>query len=230
MPCLSMNASIMGLLISLLFRGLWVNKEQYTSTGIHIDENLTWKKHIDTITAKISKNIGIMNRLKNVLPCSILLTLYNSFILPYLNYAILTWGSPTPKCNKLLNLQKRAVRVISKADYCEHSGPLFDNLKLLKFVDLYYLNLGKFMFKYMNNLLPACFNSSFTLTSNIHSFYTRSTARKNLYVNFCRTTLSKNGVIQRGTLFWNSLDNSFKSFRTLSTFTKKLKTRSLNEY
>ena len=40
-----------------------------------------------------------------------------------------------------------------------------------------------------------------------------------------RTLLSKNGVVQRGPLclFWNSLDDSFKSLRTLSTFTKKLK-------
>ena len=198
--------------------------------GIYIDENLTWKKHIDIITAKISKNIGVMNRLKYFLPSSILLTLYNSFVLPYLNYSILTWGSPTPKCNRLLTLQKRAVRVISKTGFCEHSGPLFANLNLLKFTDLYHLNLGKFMYKYMNGALPACFNPCFTLTSNIHSYNTRSAARKNLYVNYSRTSLFKNSAVQRGTLYWNSLDDSFKSSPTLSSFARKLKKSFLIAY
>lgn len=42
------------------------NLEQVKGTkflGIHIDENLTWKKHIGTIAVKISRNIGIMSRL-----------------------------------------------------------------------------------------------------------------------------------------------------------------------
>ena len=198
--------------------------------GIYIDENLSWKKHIDIITTKISKNIGVMNRLKYFLPRSILLTLYNSFVLPYLNYSILTWGSPTPKCNRLLTLQKRAVRVISKTGFCEHSGPLFANLNLLKFTDLYHLNLGKFMYKYINGALPACFNPCFTLTSNIHSYNTRSAARKNLYVNYSRTSLFKNSAVQRGTLYWNSLDDSSKLSPTLSSFARKLKKSFLIAY
>ena len=201
-----------------------------TFLGVHIDENLTWKKHIDHIIAKISKNIGIMNRLKYFLPSNILLTLYNSFVLPYLNYSILAWGSPTPKCNRLLTLQKRAVRIIFKTGFCEHTGPLFANLKLLKFADLYYFNLGLFMYKYMSRLLPACFNSFFTLTSNVHSYTTRSTTRKHLYVNYTRTSLSKSGVVERGTLFWNSLDDSFRSLPSLSMFAKKLKAHFITGY
>ena len=93
--------------------------------GVTIDENLTWKYHIDELATKISKNIGIINRLKYYLPSRILLTLYNSLVLPYLNYSILTWGSFSSKCNKLLILQKRAIRVISNAGYRDHSAPLF---------------------------------------------------------------------------------------------------------
>ena len=191
---------------------------------------MTLHKIVIQKTGKISKNIGIMNRLKYFLPSNILLTLYNSFVLPYLNYSILTWGSPTPKCKRLLTLQKRAVRVIFKTDFREHTGPLFANLKLLKFTDLYYLNLGLFMYKYMNRVLPACFNSFFTLTSNVHSYNTRSTARKNLYVNYTRTTLSKSGVVQRGTRYWNSLDDSLKSSPSISMFAKKLKTYLITAY
>ncbi len=66
---------------------------------------------------KISKAIGSMNRLKSSLPQTILQTLYNSFVLPYLNYAILSWGLTSAQCNRVLLLQKRAVRIITKNSY-----------------------------------------------------------------------------------------------------------------
>ena len=72
--------------------------------GVTIDENLTWKYHIDELATKISMNIGINNRLKYYLPNRILLTLYNSLVLPYLNYSILTWCNFSSKGNKLLIL------------------------------------------------------------------------------------------------------------------------------
>ena len=53
------------------------------------------KNHIDHISMKISKVIGIMYRLKDIYPktFNILLTSYNSLIVPHLNYCILTWGT-----------------------------------------------------------------------------------------------------------------------------------------
>ena len=99
---------------SLCLRGTVLNQVKSTKfLGVHIDENLTWSKHIDVLCTKISKNIRVLNRLKFFLPKRILLTLYNTLVLSYLNYAILTWGTSTSQCNKLLLLQKEAVRIIS---------------------------------------------------------------------------------------------------------------------
>ena len=67
------------------------------------------------------------------------------------------WVGSITQYNKLFLLKKRAVRIISKAGYLDHTTPLFTNLNLLKLTNTYYLNLGKFMFKQMNNLLPLCF-------------------------------------------------------------------------
>ena len=52
--------------------------------GLTIDENLTWKYHIDNIT-KISCNTDVMNKLKQFVPERILYSLYCSLILPYIN-------------------------------------------------------------------------------------------------------------------------------------------------
>ena len=97
------------------------------------------------VLSKISKNVGIMNRLMFCMSGNMLLTLYNSFVLPYLNYSIITCGGgSTAYCNRLIIIQKRAVRIISNVGHRDHAPPLFANLKLLKFNDLYHLNLGTF--------------------------------------------------------------------------------------
>ena len=54
--------------------------------GVLIDENLTWKYHIDCISKTLSRNIGIMNKLKQCIPDRILYTLYCTFTLPQLWY------------------------------------------------------------------------------------------------------------------------------------------------
>ena len=36
--------------------------------GVLIDECLTWKNHIDCISKTISRNIGVMNKLKHYIP------------------------------------------------------------------------------------------------------------------------------------------------------------------
>ena len=222
---------IVGLALTLILNNSRLSQVKVTKfLGVIIDENLTWKNHIDELATKISKNIGIMNRLKHYLPSKILLTLYNSFVSPYLNYSILTWGNSPTKCNKLLILQKRAVRIISNADYRDHSAPLFAKFNILQCNDLYFLNLGKFMYKSMHNLLPSCFNSCFTLASNMHVYSTRSSARGNLFVQFNRTSMSKNSVIYQGTLYWNSLADSLKSLPSLSVFAKNLKSHFLASY
>ena len=78
--------------------------------GLQIDQHLNWNAHIQKCSNKISRTLGVMNRLKRYLPTKILRVLYNSLILPHLQYAILSWGS---KLSRLSKLQKRATRVIT---------------------------------------------------------------------------------------------------------------------
>jgi len=79
------------------------------------------------------------------------------------------------------------------------------------------------MYKYMNNALPGCFSSCFTLSSNIHSYSTRSASSNNIYLNYSRTSLFKNSLTQRGVKYWNSLSESMKMSPSLAVFVKKLK-------
>ena len=58
--------------------------------GLTIDRHLTWNGHVQKISNKISRPLGIMCKLKRFLPQNILRILYNSLILPHLQYCTLS--------------------------------------------------------------------------------------------------------------------------------------------
>ena len=66
--------------------------DEFSFLGLTMDTNLKWKRHSENICNKCTKMIGILNRLKYVLPLGIKIILYNSVILPHINYCIMAWG------------------------------------------------------------------------------------------------------------------------------------------
>ena len=66
-----------------------LNRVNFTKfLGVTIDENLTWKHHIDAITKTISRNIGMMTKLKHFLPKNILYTLYIIYTVLFLDLTL----------------------------------------------------------------------------------------------------------------------------------------------
>ena len=144
---------------------------EFNYLGITIDNGLTWKKHIDIVCKKISKIVGIMARLRYLIPQQTLLTLYNSLVLPHLSYGSLLWGHKNKEVNKL---QKKSVRIISRKKYNAHTDPLFKSLGILKFSDIVQLQEYKFIHKLNNQNLPLFFLSyNFVRHIDIHQHATR---------------------------------------------------------
>ena len=119
--------------------------------GLTITKHLSWKKHIDKISNKISKIVGVLNKLKFIIPDQILLTINNSVILLHLNYCILAWGYDS---KRLYKLQKKSLRIINKSPYLAHIDPMFIKYIVLKVKDILEHNHLKFIFKLVHRLLP----------------------------------------------------------------------------
>ena len=66
--------------------------ENVVFLGITINNKLNWNSHINKVTNKISKTVGILNKLRSFLPSGVLQTIYNTLILPHMTYGILAWG------------------------------------------------------------------------------------------------------------------------------------------
>ena len=83
-----------------------------------IDKNLSFNPHIEKIRSKVSSGLFALHSVKNILPAHHLKLIYHSLIASHLNYGIIFWGNaPKKHTNKILVLQKKAVRTISSATY-----------------------------------------------------------------------------------------------------------------
>ena len=151
-----------------------VRVEDFNFLGLTIDQHMTYV-HIEKISNKISRSLGIMNRLKWYLPQNILHIVYNSLILPHSNYSILVWGFESSWISKL---QKRAVRMIPCSKYNAHTEPSFKSLNLLK--DIFKLKLSNSITnihkKHYHSILMKCspkllINTIMELDNNQFKFF-----------------------------------------------------------
>jgi len=197
--------------------------------GVIIDENLTWKNHIDAISKTISRNTGMLTKLKYYLPENILYSLYCTLILPYTNYGVLIWGNTYETyLDKILRLQKWAIRTISKSHYRSHTGPLFKKYNVLNIYDMFKLNLGSFMYKHHTNQLPNIFSNYFTKHVQIHKYNTRNA--QDYSINKTKKVFSDRAVRNCGPTFWNSLNNGIKRCKNTKEFRNNLKKHLLSSY
>ncbi len=76
---------------------------QFDFLGLTLNENFTWKDHINKISNKISQSLGILNKLKHILPINAKTLIYISLIPSHLTFGILAWVTPV---NESLNYKK----------------------------------------------------------------------------------------------------------------------------
>ena len=197
--------------------------------GVTIDANLTWHEHVNNITKSISKNIGILYKLRNLISSTSLYLLYNALILPFLNYCNISWGN----CSKteiqtLFLLQKKAIRICSHSHYLAHTTPIFKEIKTLKVNDIHTYQTAIFMFKYSANLLPPSFQNFFIHNANIHSYPTRRSS--DFHLNNPKTLKAHKSIRHHGPDIWNSLPETLKSRTSLYSFKTYAKKFILSQY
>ena len=76
---------------------IMINNHEVRSTeclkllGVCIDNNLRFDEHISSISKKSAQRVGVLMRLRNLIPTQTKLQLYKAAVLPYLTYCHLIW-------------------------------------------------------------------------------------------------------------------------------------------
>ena len=116
------------------------------------------------------------------------------------------WGQAAKTYkNKILILQKRALRLMFFGDYNSHAVPYFVSSSFLPLDLLYFKSVAILMHDISNSLTPTNISNLFASQSNIHSYNTRSSSRGDYYVKHSRLDKQTKSFSRYGVKIWNSL-------------------------
>ena len=196
--------------------------DSFKFLGYTLDEHLKWDNHICAISKKISKNIGLLQKLRPVVDQHTLIKLYYSFIHSYLTNGLTTWGSASnATLNQIIILQKRAIRVITNSKKMEHTGPLFINCNILPFMKQFQYTICMFMFKVHHNFVPSVITNLFTKRFNISNRETRQAYH--FHIPMVVSAHTQSTIYYNGPVVFNKLCTSMNLNCSIHTFKKHLK-------
>lgn len=150
--------------------------------GVLFDENLSFTQHVMKVHSSICKSTGTLFRIRHFVPVWLKRRLYHALIQSHLSYCLLIWGTTCQSnLNRLIILQKRAVRSIENLGYRDHTASVFLKHGLLKITDLYYLRLAIYIRSELEKN-ATLFQQRYLSTNTQYSF-----RHDQFRVPFCRT-------------------------------------------
>ena len=190
--------------------------------GIQIENTLVWNEHFKYISKKIASSIWRLSQIKTFLSVDDKLLFYNAYIRPHLEYCSVIWGNSTTfNIQKMTKLQRRACKLILGNEYPQLEEAC-DNLKILSFDEIVFLDKAKMMYKIAYNIAPSYLINLFQMRNvsddTISSL--RSVANKNFLVPKPKLNLFKNSS---GAIIWNSIPLEIKNASSLNIFVNKCK-------
>ena len=142
--------------------------------GLILDSRLSWKFHISELSKKLSRSVGMLYKIRDYTPKKVLVSLYHSIFNSHLTYGLPAWGNTKKQLTeKIIKLQKKAVRAISFASFNAPSEPLFKSLGLLKFDDLVHYKTSSLLWDVDHGTIPPTLSTYFKKTESRHHHATR---------------------------------------------------------
>ncbi len=145
--------------------------------GVIIDSKLNWTQHIKQLKTKISRNAGVMIKLKSIIPYKAQRMLYNSLIQSHLYYCAAIWGTKSLNTvQSLFSSQKKAIRA-TDTEYHNyyydkdtnrmpsHTKSIFNKLEVLALPNLIAKSCLTMMHKVYMGVAPSNIRQMFTRVS-----------------------------------------------------------------
>ena len=129
-----------------------------------------------------------------------------TYIQPNVDYCSTIWGGTSQyNRNRIIRLQKRAVKIIVNYQY-DNIANSIDELKILNKYEHIFLRKAKFMFKISKSVLPSYLNQMFTFRPFNETLQSlRSTGALDFYTPRPQKEIFKQSLIYSGHVIWNIL-------------------------
>ena len=158
----------------------------------------------------------MLSKIRHFVNETTLKSIYYAIFSSHLTYGSQIWGQmKNSNLNKIISLQKIALRIISFSPFRSPTSSLFPEFSILKFPDLITVNNCIFVFDHFHNTLPISISHLFTKTSDVHPYPTRNFEHSKLNVpRFNTLKYGKYSIIHQCILDWNSLLINHQYFPT----------------
>ena len=216
---------------SFYFNGTRIRKSNFTKyLGLVIDENLTWKQHVNDLRNSLLKYIGIFYHISDILPVDTAVQIYYSFIYSRLTYAIEVYGTACATVLKpLQTFQNRILKLLLKKPRRFSTNQLYFDYNILKIKDIHTYCMGVIVFKYCNDMLPKVL-SNVIKPPNVAQF-PMQTRHNSLFSVTSHKTLHGKLVLQNYCYnVWHKLSPSVRSSPSLHSFQRNLKSFLISSY
>ena len=111
-----------------------------------------------------------------------------SLIYPSFYYCNILWASTyKTHIRHLVILQKHIIRINNKSHFNAHTDPIFKDFGILKFNDIYLLQLGQFTYFCKNSFLPPKLDNN-SQSNQFHSYNTRNSQAYRIVVQTRRSS------------------------------------------
>jgi len=197
--------------------------------GVALDENLSFKHHVNLVKAKLNRANFILARSGRFLTKEVRLIVYNSLVKSVLDFSSWVYGnSGKTQIDQLFKLQKKIVRNVQGVGRRVHTNQLFTGLEILKVPDLIEYNTRIIGWKIWNETAPK--NLCEGYEKRISNRTTRSTADRILTVPFCKRKRMEVAPCFAVPKIWNEICNEVKKIDKLRLFKAKLISDYLDSY
>jgi len=188
--------------------------------GVLIDENLNFKEHVRDLSKKLSKAIGMINRLGYLAPSIVKMKVYYSLVYSRVSYGVVAWGRGSIGSSNILErLLRRAKKVI------EFPRDLGSDCtaNLLKFESIFRYFTAVKLYKVVNMNHHPYFCNMFRSLTPSHSHETRFRGRDTFNIPYFAKSKCQKAFIFQSIDIWNELPDYVKEASSLISFKKLLK-------
>ena len=186
--------------------------------GVTIDNKLNFSEHINITCKKANQRIGVLMRLKNLVPTVAKLHLFKAAILPYLTYCHLTWHfCRASDKRKLERTQERGLRAVFRDTKSKYEV-LLKKANLKSLYERRLQDIACLMFKVKHDLCPPNVKNLFSLKSSTYNL-----RGADFHIpRFNTVTYGKHSLRYIGPVLWNRLSTNLKNLPSLQSFKRQI--------
>ena len=128
--------------------------------GCFLDNNLSFKPHINHVLDKLRSGIAALKLCRNLLNYRCKIMIYNSLFKCHIDYCAILWHSKLNKTQTALitRLQKKAIRLVFSARWNVHTAKLFSISNTTPLEKIFAKESLLFIKKHQNHELPSIFS------------------------------------------------------------------------